>query len=325
MKSPNLWQQNGWLNYLLLPFSILFYAVIGLRRWLYQKQILTAYQSPIPVVIVGNICVGGAGKTPLLIALGELLNKKQIPFAVISRGYQGNYRKHTNYKVVEKTNDASVVGDEPLLIKHRLDCPLVVSPSRALAAKVISETYPQVAVILSDDGLQHYALQRDIEIAVTNKMAMGNGQLLPAGPLRETQSRLTHCQFVVDNDNTTNLYYYQLQPSHWQRLNSSENRPLNAFADVEMNTLFAFCGIAYPSRFFDTLKTLGIDCQTKSFIDHFDYQQSQLPMDKTLLMTEKDAIKLRHLTHPDAWVLMASAQLSEPLQHDFLTEIEKLL
>lgn len=325
MKAPRLWQRKGFLNYLLLPLSGVFYGLTWLRTWAYRHGLLKTNQAHAPVVIIGNHTVGGAGKTPLLIGLGEILNKHNIDFAVISRGYQGSYRQASNYRVVNLDDDASVVGDEPLLIKQRLNCPLVVSPSRFLATQIIKDKFPHAKIILSDDGLQHYALARDIEIAVTNPTAGGNGLLLPAGPLREPSSRLKRCQLVVANGDNSAPYYYQLQPECWVNLTTNEAKPLDYFNNHKPNQLLAFCGIAHPERFFSTLASLDICAETQAFADHFAYTDTVFARDKTLLMTEKDAVKLNHLTHPNAWVLRTNATLSANLEATFLNLVNPLI
>lgn len=322
MNWQKFWQKKGWGNYALLPVSAVFYCVSTLRRKCYQLGLLSAEKSPLPVVVVGNINIGGAGKTPLVIALGRLLADNGIAYAVISKGYGGSYEAAM---VVKKTHAANVVGDEPLLIKLKCDCPVVVAKSRIEAAQLVARRFPETQIILTDDGLQHYPLQRDVEICVVNDaIGLGNGWVLPAGALREPPSRLKSVDFVVSNGGTQYGYHYVLADRGWRHINSGERRYHDDFSADKTQNL-ALSGIAHPALFFQRLKKLGIECTTKPLPDHHAISGADLPADKTLLMTEKDWVKASAYPHDDAWYLSVEATLSERLKRDFLQRIKQLL
>lgn len=315
------WQKKSIANVALLPLSALFYSVTAIRRYLYGKRFFHAEKTSLPVVVVGNINIGGAGKTPLVIALGKLLAQHDMPYAVISKGYGGSYQTAT---VVKHHDDANVVGDEPLLIKHKCDCPVVVAKSRIEAARLVAEQFPEVKILLTDDGLQHYQLARDMEICVINAaIGLGNGWVLPAGGLREPPSRLQSVDFVVYNGDAGKPYHYILADRGWYHINRDERRYHDDFSDDETRQL-ALSGIAHPSLFFQQLQTWGIAAQRQAFPDHHAFTQADLPSDKTLLMTEKDWIKIKQFQHDDAWYLVVEAVLCEAFQQAFLAKIRQL-
>lgn len=322
MNWQQFWQRKSVGNYALLPLSALFYAVSAVRRCLYRRGILQAKQSPLPVVVIGNINIGGAGKTPLVIALGQLLAENGIRYAVISKGYGGSYEAPT---VVEGTHSASVVGDEPLLIKLKCDCPVVVAKSRYEAANKVAEQFPEVQIILTDDGLQHYQLARELEVCVINaKIGLGNRWVLPAGGLREPSSRLKRVDFVVHNGDADEPYHYVLADRGWHSINGGERRYHDDFSnDLSQNV--ALSGIAHPALFFDRLTQLGIVAEMRPLPDHYALTAADLPADKTLLMTEKDWVKAKQFTHDDAWYLAVEAVLSPELKNDFLVQVKQIL
>ncbi len=317
------WQKKGLGNFLLLPLSAVFYGLSTLRRKAYQLGWLKSQKATLPVVVVGNINVGGAGKTPLVIALGRLLAEHKIPYAVISKGYGGSYHKPT---VVSRDDSAAVVGDEPLLIKLKCDCPVVVAKSRIEATQLVAQKFPEVSVILTDDGLQNYALKRDVEICVINeKMGLGNGWVLPAGGLREPPSQLENVDFVVYNGGSPQRdYRYMLAERGWYHINTGKQRYHDEFSTNSTQNL-AISGIAHPDLFFQRLDDLGIAAETKSLPDHYAITAADLPADKTLLMTEKDWVKAKQFNHQDAWYLSVEAILSEAFKVDFLTRIRQLV
>ncbi len=325
MKSINwqkFWQHRRLGNILLLPLSVIFYLVTTMRRYGYRCGLLKSEKAPLPVVVIGNINVGGAGKTPLVIGLGKLLAENGIQYAVISKGYGGSYEKPT---VVTDSHSATVVGDEPLLIKLKCNCPVVVAKSRIEATKLVAKNFPETQVILTDDGLQHYQLQREIEICVINqKVGLGNGWVLPAGGLREPPSRLKTIAFVVSNGDNSQPYHYKLADRGWYHINTNERRYHDEFSTDKAQNL-ALSGIAHPQLFFDNLETFGIVAKTKPLPDHHNLTDSDLPTDKTLLMTEKDWVKAKAFTHTDAWYLSVEAILSQQLQYDFLQKIKQLM
>ncbi|MBS9777995.1 MAG: tetraacyldisaccharide 4'-kinase [Gammaproteobacteria bacterium] len=318
----HFWQQRGIGNFALLPASALFYGLTALRRKLFDCGFLKSQKATMPVVVVGNINVGGAGKTPLVIALAKLLHDNGIRCAVISKGYGGSYDKPT---IVEKTDLASVVGDEPLLIKVSCDCPVVVAQSRFEAAHIVAENFPETHIILTDDGLQHYQLSRDVEVCVINhSIGLGNSWVLPAGGLREPPSRLNSVDFVVSNGGVGHKYHYVLADRGWYHINSGERRYHDDFVSNKDQNM-ALSGIAHPDLFFKRLKDLGMQCDEYPLPDHHAITESDLPAGKTLLMTEKDWVKAKSYPHVDAWYLAVEAVLSEPLKKDFLQHIQRLI
>lgn len=326
MNWQQFWQKRHLANLALLPLSALFYCITALRRTLYRQGILVAQPAPLPVVVVGNINIGGTGKTPLVIALGKWLAENDIVYAVISKGYGGSYQHLT---VVNNDDAATVVGDEPLLIKLKCACPVVVAKSRLKAAQYVAKHFPKVQVLLTDDGLQHYALQRDIEICVINdNIGLGNGWVLPAGGLREPPSRLKHVDFIVHNLATgapkKPAYHYVLADRGWYQIHTGKKRFHDEFSTKKSQNL-ALSGIAHPQFFFQQLDSLGINTQTRPLPDHHAFQLTDLPTDKTLLMTEKDWVKAKAFSHKDAWYLAVEAILSDDLKQDFLARVKSLL
>lgn len=318
----SFWQRRRVANIALLPIAAIFYTLVGVRRMLYQSGVLASSKAPLPIVVVGNINVGGAGKTPLVIALGKLLAENGISYAVISRGYGGSYERPT---LVSDEHSADVVGDEALLIKLRCGCPVVVAKSRLAAAQLVAEHFPQVQVVLADDGLQHYQLQRDMEICVINRqVGLGNGWVLPAGGLREPPSRCRSVDFVVSNGGDDCRYHYVLADRGWYHINSGEPRRHTDFSASAAQNL-ALSGIAHPQLFFRRLDDLGIAAAKLSLPDHHGFTDADLPLGNTLLMTEKDWVKAKAYRHPDAWYLAVEAELSKPLKTDFLQRLKDLL
>ncbi len=322
MNWQSFWQKKTPFNLALLPLSALFYAVSTARRRLYQAGWLRAQRASRPIVVIGNIHAGGAGKTPLVIALGQCLADKGIRYAVVSKGYGGSF---THPTVVEHDSKASEIGDEPLLIKLKCDCPVVVAQSRFEACQRVVEQFPETQIILTDDGLQHYQLAHDANICVINSaMGLGNGWLLPAGGLREPASRLNEMDMVVHNGDTEQAIHYVLAERGWHHIHRPSQRYPDEFS-AEKDDNLALSGIAHPQLFFQRVERMGIDCQTRALPDHYALTQADLPAEKTLLMTEKDWVKAKELQHDDAWFLATEAVLSPALKSRFLQLVTALL
>lgn len=308
------WLERIWYSrwgWLFSPLAAVFCLLSCLRRvWLQKTQAAPLEK---PVIVVGNITVGGSGKTPLLIALVEHLKEQGVQVGVISRGYGGR-AAHYPLQLGPDTT-AAESGDEPLMIYRRCHCPVVVSADRLQAARYLLANNP-VDIIVSDDGLQHYRLPRDMEIMVVDgKRGLGNRLCLPAGPLRETASRLAEADLLVVNGESKTQYaagqfVMQLQPGSLQPLSKqcTECQP-------EKNQLVhAVAGIGDPQRFFATLKNLDYQVQGHSFPDHYNYRAKDLIFSdsKPVLMTEKDAVKCLAMTELDRhWFLPVSAVLPE--------------
>ncbi len=307
------WYKRNLISYVLWPFSLLWQWLMQFRHSLYRYGFLKTTTFTVPIIVVGNLTVGGNGKTPLLIALTELLVELGFKPGIVSRGYGSKLKKGTLWVTPE--SDVSLVGDEPLLLARRLSCPLVIGAKRVEAVKTLLAR-SDCNVILSDDGLQHLAMGRTMEVIVVDGVRQfGNGFCLPAGPLREGTARLNTTPWVIYH--STDEQYEQrffLQPQCFRSVTQPEiTRSLSAFADQSVAMITA---IGYPQRFLKTLQDLHIRCEAHFFRDHHAYTRQELLAyeQKTLLMTEKDAVKCRHFPLQDAWYLEVKAMLSETLQ-----------
>ncbi len=292
------------------------------RRAAYRCGLLKRYRAPLPVIVVGNITVGGTGKTPLVIRIVELLQQQGFKPAVISRGYGG---KTTDWPhSVTATSDPGLVGDEPSLIVQRTGCPLVIDPIRSRATDHLA-THTECDIIISDDGLQHYALERDIEIAVIDgQRRWGNGLMLPAGPLREPLTRLNQVDLIVGNGSAeTGEYVMHLIGNDAVNLLDGQKVPLSQFAG---KPLHAMAGIGNPERFFDHLKTFGLQFDQHSFPDHHDYSASELNFQPSapLLMTEKDSVKCRRFAASHHWSVPVDAQLDASFEQQLLALLKRI-
>lgn len=309
-----------WWAWLLLPLALLLRIISTIRRIAYQKNYFNAYQAPVPVVIVGNISVGGNGKTPFAITLCELLIKQGFKPGVVSRGYGG---KADSYPLlVNEYTTGKQAGDEPVLIFKRVGIPVVVDPKRVNAAKYLVE-HCDVDVIISDDGLQHYALKRDIEIVVVDgQRRYGNQHILPMGPLREPVSRIQSVDYIINNGaEHEGEHTMLLKPSRCQRVDGKEG-------ELTMSQVNACAAIGYPTRFFDTLTKLGFELKKSlPFPDHHPYSKDDFePFEEevALIMTEKDAVKCSSFAKENWWYLPIDAQLPVQFTQPFLTQLKQI-
>jgi tetraacyldisaccharide 4'-kinase len=304
---------------LLLPLGLLFLGIVGLRRWFYRSGILSQARLPVPVVVVGNITAGGSGKTPLVIWLVERFGRYgRIP-GVISRGYGGAL---AGVHLVSFGDTPDVVGDEPLLIARRTGCPLVVGRDRVAAARALLAEFPDCDVIISDDGLQHYRLARDCEIAVVDRRGFWNGWPLPAGPLREPIARLNGVDAVVANGWAgESAFRMTLAGSEFRLLGEVSRR--GTPADLAGLRLHAVAGIGEPQRFFDHLSGLGLAFEPHPFPDHHAYAAGELDfVGDAILTTEKDAVKFGDLAKLPVWVLPVTAAVVPDLAQFILERID---
>ena len=307
-----LWQKTSIITWLLAPFSLLFWLISQIRATLYRKKILKSYRSPVPVLVIGNISVGGNGKTPLVIWLVEQLQKKDVKVGVISRGYGGENKVYP--QLVTPESNPKLMGDEPLLIAQRTHAPVAISPNRQQSIELLLSQF-ELDLIVTDDGLQHYALERDMEwVVVDGERRFGNGFVLPAGGLRELPSRLKQVQAVICNGKNANAgeHAMHLEPDFVINLKTGEKRKLSEFTQ----SVYALAGIGYPPRFFNMLKELGIPlAETFSFADHQAFTAEmivpKLSQNLPLLMTEKDAVKCKAFTQGNWWYVPVSARFSE--------------
>lgn len=317
-KIDSIWYQPNWLCYLLLPFAWCYRFLVFLRYFFYQIGIFETYRSPIPIIVVGNITVGGTGKTPLVIWLVDFLRQHGFKPAVISRGYKAKCSIFPHQ--ITKEDSAETVGDEALLIAKRCHCPVIISPNRVAAVKKLLAN-KACDIIISDDGLQHYALARDIEIAVIDgTRRFGNGFCLPAGPLREPQKRLEAVDFVVINgkeDPKEAEYKMQLQPIGFYDFKNQDITNLHPLELLHDQTVHAVAGIGNPERFFQTLRDLKIKVIPHPFPDHHDFSSQDLDFGdaKIIVMTEKDAVKCYRFVddklNKKYWVLQVAAKMNQ--------------
>ncbi|MGZ9712783.1 tetraacyldisaccharide 4'-kinase [Glaciimonas sp. GNP009] len=320
------WQRRGLLACLLWPLSLLFLCISGLRRISYVIGLRASTRLPVPIIVIGNIYVGGTGKTPLTIWLVQALRLAGYTPGVISRGYGVNPSVET--RVVSTNSVAAEVGDEPLLIAQRAQCPVVVGRNRVAAAQALLQAHPKVDVILSDDGLQHYRLQRDIEIVLFDSRGHGNGWLLPAGPLRETASRRRDFTVVnlgraavLPSSLPRSAIRMQLIGEVAERLSdrSQTFRIADFSTKLPAPRILAAAGIGNPQRFFNMLSGMGLVFHSLSLPDHYDFSTNPFAaLDaEIILITEKDAVKCSQIktikNDPRLWVVPVTAQIDVAL------------
>ncbi|AWH89920.1 tetraacyldisaccharide 4'-kinase [Limnobaculum parvum] len=322
-----IWSGESKIYLLLLPLSWLYGLISGLRQLGYRHGWLTSWRSPVPVVVVGNLTAGGNGKTPVVIWLVENLQRQGIRAGVVSRGYGGKSDRYP--LVLDQNTSTEVAGDEPVLIFQRTGAPVAVAPVRSDAVKTLLNQF-KLDVIITDDGLQHYALQRDVELVVIDGVRrFGNGWWLPAGPMRERAGRLRSVGAVITNGGKAreNEISMELKPGEAINLLSGERCQV-----VDLTRVVAMAGIGHPPRFFQTLSTLNVQPeQTHAFADHQPYTEALLAnlvnAEQSLLMTEKDAVKCRAFAQKNWWYLPVDAQLpaesAEKLLALIMSKIEK--
>jgi tetraacyldisaccharide 4'-kinase len=325
------WLRRGPLALALWPLSLLFRLLAALRLALFRAGVLTSERLPVPVIVVGNIFIGGTGKTPLTIWLVEQLRAAGLRPGVISRGHGAQDSEGSDGdgpREVLRGSTAGEVGDEPLLIASRTGCPVVVGRRRAEAGRHLLARHPEVDVLVTDDGLQHYALERDVELVLFDGRGVGNGWLLPAGPLREPASRRRDFTIVNAPELTPALaaavggrpWQMRLAGAHAERLSDPGQRvSLAELAGKANKRIVAAAGIGNPGRFFAMLRQAGLDVDGRALPDHHDFLDdpfADLDAD-VILITEKDAVKCRQLekinNDPRLWVVPVSAQIDSAL------------
>ncbi|MHA7846288.1 tetraacyldisaccharide 4'-kinase [Serratia sp. D1N4] len=320
-----IWSGSSPIYLLLLPLSWLYGLVSSVIRCSYRVGLRKSWRAPVPVVVVGNLTAGGNGKTPMVIWLVEHLQQRGYRVGVVSRGYGG---KSAVYPLVLNAQTTTQqAGDEPVLIYQRTGAPVAISPKRTEAVQALLQQ-GELDVVITDDGLQHYALQRDFELVVIDGVRrFGNGWWLPAGPMRERAARLKTVDACVANGGVAQPgeIAMKLQALDAVNLASGERCPA-----TELSHVVAMAGIGHPPRFFATLEKLGVEVEGEvPFADHQDYALAQLAAltkaGQTLLMTEKDAVKCRHFAQPDWWYLPVDAVLPADQAERLLQDIEKLL
>jgi len=334
------WTRRGALAWLLLPLALLFGALAAVRRALYRAGILHSSRVSRPVVVVGNLVAGGAGKTPLTLALIAALRAAGRHPGVISRGHGGSASAAGAVLPDDATAQpgaATRYGDEPCLIQRKSGVPVAIGRDRVAAAQRLIAAHPEVDVLLADDGLQHYALARNFEIAVFDARGAGNGWLLPAGPLREPLARLASVDAVVINGAAPADFLHTLPrrlPCHgmtletgdaWQLIAPAQRRTLAGFRGQRIQAL---AGIGQPQRFFDTLTAAGIACTGHALPDHYAWGADAArlfdPAAEFILITEKDAVKClgrSDLADPRVWVVEVAATPEAGLVESILEKL----
>ena len=299
-----IWYGDSPLRWGLWPISAVYLALTRLRRAAYRRGWRPIVESPVPVVVVGNVSVGGTGKTPFVIWLAEQLKQRGRKVGIVTRGYRGNAEEWP--KAVTPDSDPREVGDEPVLLARRTGCPVVAGPDRVACVETLLGS-ARLDVVLSDDGLQHYRLGRTFEIAVVDGVrGMGNGLCLPAGPLREPVSRLQEVDAIVVNGGTwghAGVFRAEAVVTNVYRLKDGTSRPLESFRSEPVH---AVAGIGNPQRFFDLLNDAGLDVTAHPLEDHAEIGLDELTFDEpgAVLITEKDAVKCERLKPDGVWCVV---------------------
>ena len=316
------WYRSHLLSYLLLPFAGLYRVLITCRAYLYRLGVYRQTHFSVPVIIVGNISVGGTGKTPLVIALSQYLQAQGYQVGLVSRGYGGAANHSPCW--VTYDSDPREVGDEALLLVRRTQVPMVIARDRVAAVRELLAKQA-CDVIISDDGLQHYALGRDIEIVVVDgERRFGNQHCLPAGPLREPVSRLKTVDFIVSNGIAqAGEFTMQLQPDAWvNMLDPQWQQSEHSFTDP----IHVYAGIGNPQRFFAVLRRLGLTIIEHDCSDHHVYSEKDFAnITGTVLMTEKDAVKCQRWAKADWWYLPVIARLDDKFLAELLDSLGRTI
>jgi len=310
---PKFWSNMNIIAFLLLPLAFVYKCVTATRRLLFRFHFLRAQRLPVPIIVVGNITAGGTGKTPVVISLANKLKNAGFTPGIISRGYRGDGKN----REVSRHSVATEVGDEPILIHKKTNCPVWVGKNRLDIASALITKHPKVNVLISDDGLQHYWLPRDFEICVVDgERLFGNTLPIPSGPMREPLSRLSTCDLVVINGNrhldiaTATI---QMNPKGTLLYSLTDQTIIREPRDLENQKISAVTAIGNPDRFFNQLASLGIKAEKMAFPDHHHYNHNEIKNieNDTIVMTEKDAVKFPAVDTKTCWVLPVDAEFSE--------------
>lgn len=314
-----LWNVNP-VSLLLWPLSLLFCLIVFIRRSLYNRKILESHKLPIPVIVVGNISLGGNGKTPVVHSVLKLLRQQGYQVGVLTRGYKSDHEGET--LILQSAQISQRAGDEANMLSELCACPIAVGAERIKSAQALLKAYPTLDVLIADDGLQHYRLQRDIEIIVERKQSYGNGFCIPAGPMREAKSRLKSADLLIQRDGPD---LSESLGECWNLSDPSKRCALSTFLHTEVAAL---AGIGFPELFFEALNKQITLQQTYTFSDHHEYTERELKrcLGLPLLITHKDAVKIRTLLDQDAlqniWVVPLELTLSDDLQYRLINLLE---
>jgi tetraacyldisaccharide 4'-kinase len=328
--APAFWQRRAWRAWALLPLALLFRALAALRRQLYRRGVLTVERLPVPVIVVGNIAVGGSGKTPTVVWLVGVLRAAGFCPAIVSRGHGGT---GNGERLVDAHADPAQCGDEPVLLARLARCPVAVGRDRPAAARAVLAAHPECDVIVADDGMQHYRLGRTVEIAVVDEATLGNGWPLPAGPLREPLSRLAEVDLIVAHGALfppirtvaaeVAVVSMKLVGARFRSLNHpGQWREAAAFGAQNVH---AIAGIGQPRRFFDQLSALGLNVIPHPFPDHHPYCPADLAFapGEVKVMTSKDAVKCLAFAPDEAWEFPVEAVMDGNAADRILEIVQK--
>ncbi len=324
-----LWYGKSRLVWLLLPFSWIFGALVELRRWCFDRGLFKRFSVGIPVIVVGNLTVGGTGKTPLVIWLANFLFAQKRKVAVITRGYGGQSDQWPQR--VKPGSDPVQVGDEAVLIAQQTQAIVIAGPDRvANARQAIAEG---AELIISDDGLQHYRMQRDLELVVVDNSRMfGNGFLLPAGPLREPVKRLQEADLVLLNQRDDSRSARLDLPSVTYRirlgnLRALKSEAIRAVAELNGQTVHVITAIGHPQSFISALEQLGLHVDARILPDHARLSRADIEFndDLPVLMTEKDAVKCQHIADSRHWAVTTQVQLSTADEAQLIQCVQRAL
>lgn len=318
----DVWYKEMYISSIFMPLSMLYDDAMRFRAFLYRTGLKKKTKLAAPVVIVGNITVGGTGKTPLILWMANFLKEQGFKPGIISRGYGGYAEQWPQW--VDNQSNPELVGDEAVLMAKRADCPIAVGPKRAEAGQMLLDK-SSCDIILSDDGLQHYALERDIEIAVIDgQRRFGNGYTLPCGPLRESIDRLQSVDLVIVNGvpEEENEFSMIMEGDIAVNLVSKEEKLLTDFNFIPSH---AMAGIGNPKRFFDLLEQKKISIETHAFPDHYQFTKADISFndDKPVLMTEKDAVKCFGFATEKHWFVPIKAKPQQQFIDKLLTLIKE--
>ena len=315
-----VWYSKNIFSLLLSPLSLIYISIIYLRYTLYQLGLISITKINVPTIVIGNIVVGGTGKTPLVIWLAKYFKEKGFLPGIVSRGYGGTYL--SNIELVKPTSNPLLVGDEPVIIARNTNCPVVVAKKRAKGAKKLVEKY-NCNIILCDDGMQHYSLARDIEIAVIDgQRRFGNNYCFPAGPLREPKSRIFKADLIVSKYNARTCEH-KMDYTYKQLVSLNELSKTIPISDLHDMTVHAVAGINNPDHFFSYLRSHKLELIIHKFPDHYSYTEDDVKFNDnfSVVMTEKDAVKCLNYSSDKHWYIPISAELSK----SFACDLDKLM
>jgi tetraacyldisaccharide 4'-kinase len=304
------WYRRSWLSFALAPLAAAFGAAVRLRRFGYRAGWIPIERLPVPVVVVGNLVAGGTGKTPLVLWLVDALRARGFRPGIVSRGYRG---ANATPREVAPAGSAERFGDEPVLLAERSGAPVWIGRDRAAAGRALLAAHPDCDVVVCDDGLQHYRLARDFEIAVEDERGAGNGRVLPAGPLREPGPRPVDAVVRNADAPAAGAFAMRLEPAGFHRV--ADPGAAVPAEGLRGSRLHAVAGIGNPRRFFATLERLGLAFTPHAFPDHHAFAAGDLeyPDCDAVLMTEKDAVKCRRFARPDLVALRVEARVDDRL------------